>query len=487
MTASGYKTLVSALKRQRSGMTAADMAAATALPLAVIGELIPRAADEYRARLEVTESGEILYSFPRGFSSRYRNAGAVLGRFAGKIRAALVRFLAAAFKVWIMVMLAGYFILFLLIALAAVVFVFAASASSSNSRNERRNSGGDAGGAFLFSRIIGMAFRFWFYSNIFGSGRQAGGYRRAGERKGNERPLYRQIFSFVFGDGDPNAGWAEREAKEVIAYLRGRKGVIALPEFMALTGLEPARAEREILAYCVRYGGMPEAAEDGAVVYRFDPLLPAAQRKEEDAALKPPRKTPWVFSANKPNANAGFAVINGVNLAFGLYFLYFTLNLGKLAAGHVLGGSFLFVYVHNILARAGLDPAPVTGAALGAVPLVFSLLFWLIPALRRAFLKRKNAAIQTENARKAACVRIWEKPLDVTEEALGAVCEGGADTDRLIREIGAYSVPEVSVDARGRAVYAFTGIAEERAALEKYRDGIGDGTGELGKVVFDSA
>jgi hypothetical protein len=492
MTDPGYKTLVSTLKKQRGGMTIADMAAATALPLAVIRELIPRAADEYRARLEVTESGEIRYSFPRGFSSRYRSPGAVLERFAGKARDALARFLAAAFKVWIMVMLVGYFALFLLIALAAVVFVFAASASSSNNRNGRRNSDGEIGGAYLFPRLIDMVFRFWFYSHLFGSGnRDRGAYSRRSRRDGDGRPLYKQIFSFVFGDGDPNAGWAEREAREVIAYLRGRKGVIALPEFMALTGLEPIRAEREILVYCARYGGMPEATENGTVVYRFDPLLPAA-RQNGVAALKPPRKAAWTFSANTSTSNAVFALINGVNLAFGLYFLYFTLNLNALAAGTPLGGSFLFIYVYRVLAGAGINPFPVIFIALGIVPLLFSLLFWLIPALRRAGLKRKNAAVRVENARKAACVRIWEKPLDITEESLAAVCadkSGGADkaaADALIKEIGAYSIPDVNVDERGRVVYAFTGIAEERAALEKYRAGIGDGAGELGGVVFDS-
>ncbi|MDR3355566.1 MAG: hypothetical protein LBO04_00050, partial [Spirochaetaceae bacterium] len=125
-----YRNLVSALKRQRRGITVADMAAKTALPLQSIRDLIPRAADEYKARLEVSESGEILYSFPRGFKSRYRGFGPSFSRFAEKAVSAVKRFFQAAFKVWIMAMLVGYFVLFILIVLAAVLFVVVASASN---------------------------------------------------------------------------------------------------------------------------------------------------------------------------------------------------------------------------------------------------------------------------------------------------------------------------------------------------------------------
>jgi hypothetical protein len=309
------------------------------------------------------------------------------------------------------------------------------------------------------------------------------GYGRRAPRKSGEKPLNKQVFSCGFGDCDTNEDWKNREAKEVIAYLQGKKGVISLPEFIIMTGLEKNQAEREILSYCVRYGGMPEATEDGTVVYRFDPLLLTA-RRDAPASLKTARKSPWVFSANKPSANSIFALINGVNLAFGAYFVYFILNLGKLIAGQALGGSFLFIFVYNFLAGAGADAAAVISIGLGIVPLLFSLFFWLIPIARNAGLKRKNAAIRAENARKTAWEYIWERPLDVTEEALAAVCGAGSDTDALIKESGSYSMPEVSVDERGRAVYAFSSLAEERAALDACRAGVKEA--RLGDVVFDS-
>ena len=65
-----YEEIIRAFKTRKKGATPADIAADTGLALYTVRELVPRAADEYGGRLEVTESGEILYSFPRGFTSR---------------------------------------------------------------------------------------------------------------------------------------------------------------------------------------------------------------------------------------------------------------------------------------------------------------------------------------------------------------------------------------------------------------------------------
>ena len=233
----GYKSLVAVLKKERHGLTAADMAAKTALPLHSVRELAAAAADEYGARLKVTESGEILYSFPGGFTSRYRGPAAKARRCAETILGGLGRFFRAAFKVWITVMLAGYFVLFVIIALAALVFIMAASASS-NGRGGRRNSGG-FGGAFLLSRMLNLVVRFWFYSSLLGQG------RRSGRTNEDRRPLFKKVFSFVFGDGEPNEGRERSENEELTAYLRANRGVISLPEFMIHTGLDPQRADRD--------------------------------------------------------------------------------------------------------------------------------------------------------------------------------------------------------------------------------------------------
>ncbi|MDR2370547.1 MAG: hypothetical protein LBD71_03635 [Treponema sp.] len=480
-----YRQITEALRRRRGGASPADITAATALPLSTVQELLPRAADEYNGRLQVTESGEILYSFPRGFTSRYRGPGAVLKRGLEKAAAFTAAALSLFFKLWIMVMLVGYFVLFMIIALAS--FFIAAAARTSNSNDRRRTHGG----GFYFGSVFDLIIRIWFYSELTRG--RSGAYGRYDRSGGGPRPkqapLYKRIFAFVFGEEDPNRDWAPREKKAVIAHIQANSGVIALPEFMAFTGLSPEKAAGEMLAFCCEFGGSPEAGPDGTVVYRFDELL---KRKDaENAArgqpeISAPVKPLRVFSANSKSMNTWFALINGVNLVFGGYFLY-----NAVVSGPVLTQTSSYVYalvVTVLLNHVTANPWPVIAAGLGAVPLVFSALFWLIPALRFAVMKRENREIQTGNLRRLGFLHIWTHPTGVRGiDSSAAECRPprmDAACGRIIRDMGAYSMPDVEIDDRGETVYNFNALKAEKEALQRYRSGIK--TGSLGKTVFDT-
>jgi hypothetical protein len=484
-----YQKVVGAFRRQRQGATAADIVAKTALSLNTVRELIPLAADEYSARLEVTESGEILYSFPRGFTSKYRGFWAGLRKFSGVLSRGLRIVGILAFKVWIMIMLLGYFALFMLIALAALMLSVAGSANS-NGRSSRRDGGG---GLYLASSIFNMIIRIWFYSELTRSmDRRYYGNQSPPRPKG--RPLHKAIFSFVFGDGDPNADWGSREKQGVIAYIQANRGVISLPEFMTLTGLRAGEAEEGIVSYCAEFGGMPEATEDGTVVYRFDELLLRGDPQNRSfPGLSAPLKGLLSFSSNPKKMNFWFGLINGVNLFFGGYFLF-----NSLSVGHILSqvqfdaAPYLYKFTYMLLSQLNGDPLSIIILGLGIVPLVFSFLFWLIPGLRYPDTKRRNENIKLENLRKHGFRRIWESPGgiqagDINPQA--AECRPrnmGAARDRVIKEMGAYVVPDVALDERGETVYAFTELEREKQALEKYRASIDPRAASLGKTVFDS-
>ncbi|MDR1239069.1 MAG: hypothetical protein LBK27_03065 [Treponema sp.] len=487
--ARSYRILTGALKKRRRGATVADVAAATALPLAVIREQLPRAADEYSARLEVTESGEIRYSFPRGFVSRYRGFRAGLRNFfehAGHLARA---FFAGLFKVWIMVMLVGYFALFMLLALASLFIAVAGRSSNSGSRG--RSSGG---GVFLGPHIFDLIFRIWFYSELTKSpdSRQRYGGQNAGRPKG--RPLHRAIFSFVFGDGDPNRDWAALEKKAFIACVQARRGVISLPEYMALSGLEPEAAERELMARCFEFGGSPEATEAGTIVYRFDELLLRSDQGDRSfPEVSAPIRRLRQFSSNKKNMNAWFGVINTVNLAFGSYFLFNAMNTGAiLTEAHFQASSYLYAVVWHFFTLAASNPLPLIGVGLGLVPLVFSLLFWLIPGLRYLFENRENEKIKLNNLKKTGFAHIWSNPLGVRENDIDspvAECRPrnmAAARDRIIKDMGAVAVPDVELDGRGNTVYLFRELRREKEALDAYRAAVRPEASALGKTVFDS-
>ena len=480
-----YERVVGALRRQPKGATVADIVAKTTLPLETVRDLIPAAADEYSGRLEVTESGEIRYSFPHGFTSKYRGFRAGLRRAAAAFTKGLKTGAAWFFKVWIMVMLVGYFVFFMLLAVAALALSVAASfQSNSNSRSSKGN-----GGLLLASSLFNTIIRIWFYSELLNADRRYYRGSRNAPAKPKSRPLYKAIFSFIFGDEDPNARWDEQEKRAVIAYIQGNRGVITVPELAMISGLTPGEAEERITAYCAEFGGSPEATEDGTVVYRFDDLLLRADRRDRSfQELSGPIKRLKAFSSNTKKLNGWFAVINGVNLAFGGYFLFNALNF----QAHFEASSWLYGVSYILLSNFVNNPLPLITVVLGWIPLVFSFVFWAIPAIRFFGLKKDNRQIKLENFRKEAYSRIWRDPFKVNPGEMkpkAAECapeNPEAARDRVIKEFGAYSIPEVALDETGATIYNFTELDREKRALAKYRAGINTAASELGKTVFDS-
>ncbi|MDR2500907.1 MAG: hypothetical protein LBD37_07515 [Treponema sp.] len=485
-----YQKVTGAFRKLRGGATVADIVAKTALPIATVRELVPLAADEYSARLEVTESGEIRYSFPRGFTSKYRGIRARLRKAAEGLRRGVKTGGAWIFKVWIMVMLMGYFALFMVLALASLMLSIAASQSNSNNRSSNR--GGD--GMFMISGIFNMIIRIWFYSELFKAADPYYGPSRRAARRPKKSPLHRAIFSFVFGDGDPNAGWSVREKQGVIAYIQANRGVISLGELMFLTGLPPAEAEGRISAYCVEFGGSPEATEDGTVVYRFDELLLQANTKDRvSGGYAAPLKRLKPFSGNTAKMNRWFCVINAVNTLFGGYYLFNALASGAvLTQAQLQASSFLYGITYALCSSLVANPFPFIVFGLGLTPLIFSLLFWLIPGLRSLKTAKDNEGIKLENYRKDLFSRIWQNPLQVNPGTLGpqnAECRPqnlAAAQDRLIKELGAYTMPEASVDSQGAVIYSFQELKREQEALNRYRASIDPAASNLGKTVFDT-
>ncbi|MCL2879223.1 MAG: hypothetical protein FWF29_03160 [Treponema sp.] len=490
-----YQKLCGALRRKRGGLTVSDMCASTALPLAQVKELIPRAADEYSARLKVTESGQIIYSFPDGFHSRYRGFAVSMGRFFDKFISILGAVSVFLFKIWIMVMLIGYFLLFMAIALGSVFI-----SMYGNSRNSNRSRGNSFFGAGLF-RLI---WRLWFYSELTNAitGQNSRWYPGQGNRaKKQSRPLHRAIFSFVFGEGDALKDPDSLYKKTVIAYIQSRNGVISQPEFMFITGKSPGDAEAALLAFCSEFGGSPEATDDGTIVYRFDELLLHANTapaymidpktgRAGAAELSPPIRGLRVFSNNPKNMNKWFGIINAVNLFFGSYFMISALNVGALHLTSESRLHTLYEFVWGFLSYVTVNPLPIISIGLGLVPLVFSVLFWLIPALRSMHIKNENENIKFGNLRRLGYQYIWEHPAGLKENNIRsdiAECKPaniGKAGSRIVKEMGTYSMPDIDADEKGESIYTFKELAREKEALGKYRSSVQPE--QLGKVVFDT-
>jgi hypothetical protein len=489
--------LLDAFRDRRGEATSADLVALTGLPKVQVETEVKAVSDEYGGRLRVTESGEILYSFPSGMRSRYRGFGPSLKRFWKAFKKTAMTVGTYLFKAWIVVMLVGYFLLFIALAIVAMLASVAISASGKGNRNDRRGGSGGLGGFFVVSRLFDAIVRIWLYSELFKDPRQREIEARGRfERRRERRPLYKAVFSFVFGDGDPNASWDEVEKKTVVAFLQTNKGIITLPEFMAITGLPPIKAEERINRYLYEFEGSPEVTEGGAIYFSFPGLLRRKDSIDRTHGFSIPMKRIAAFSSNPGKANLWFSLINGANVLFGSYFLYEAMAVGngilmQSAKGPVLRGGFDFLYsmtAYLLYRFLGLtDPASLLAPALGIVPIAFSVLFFAIPAIRRARLAASNEALRFENLRRIAYRAAIDTPEGLKPEAVVAAEDAARPKDprsaeKALLELAAWSRAEPGADGS----YSFAELARIGSEVAKARSAVKLSDFELGGAVFDS-
>ena len=155
-------------------------------------------------------------------------------------------------------------------------------------------------------------------------------------------------------------------------------------------------------------------------------------------------------------------------------------------------GEILYTFTHILLEPFTADPVGVIRIVLGIIPFLFSIFFWLIPAVRGFMEKKENENIKLINFKRLAFSKIWSSPLNVELSSLvtsAAECHPKKPAiagDMVIKELGAISSPEIEIGENGKTFYSFRELEREKRALRQYRDAIDPVRSQLGKTVFDS-
>ncbi|HRR37277.1 MAG TPA: hypothetical protein P5034_00065 [Rectinema sp.] len=483
--------LLNALRSYTKEWTSADLARATGLPLAQINAEMPAISDEYRGRIRVSERGDLLYSFPNGFKSKYKGFGPSVRRLWKTITKGAVETGKFLFKVWILVTLFGYFFIFIALALVALFGSVAMRGGGSRDSDDRRGGGG-LGGLWLTTNLFDSMIRLWFYSELF-KGPEAR-YRSA-QAKAQRRPLHKAVFSHVFGDGDPNAEWDTILKKAFVAFVQTHKGVISLPEFMAISGLKPEEAEDCITRYLVEFEGSPEVTENGALYFFFPSLLTKTATVSGVTASTFPTKKLHRFSSNPEKMDRTFRWVNIFNLVFGSYYLWNAINLGTAiivqtpeGTGLKGGLSFLYSYTVYLFSMLGANqPVVLVGWLLGVAPLAFSILFFGIPIVRSLLIKRENEKIKHENMRRVLYSAVIANPqyFDPHSIQLPANEVRPEKTNALLEEtqhLAAWSRGEISPEGK----WSFSDIEFIEREVERVRASIDEKDYSPQKTVFDT-
>lgn len=445
--------LFDALQQKARGQTAlvkltrADAVALTGMPNDQAQPALESLVATYRSHLAVTDEGELVYEFDPSLERRDK---VPLGERAAAAGRVAWRGFQLLFKIWIVVTLVAYVVAFVAMMVSLMV------ARSSSDRDDRR--GGDGGFPWIW---------FWLMPDLAPPGYARDPYGRALRRPRNvpQKRFYQSVFDFVFG---PKTAPADPRAadKRLLAFLRDHKGRVTAAELSALGGVSLASAEEELTRLMIEYEGEVEVADDGTLLYVFDEVLPSASAAGTrwSWAWDEPDPVP-PLTGNTPAANAVTAGFAGFNLF----------------ASMTIAPAFL--------QRFGLPAEPWT-FWLTLFPLVFSAIFFAVPATRWAVRRRQLARRQRRQLRRELLREIWTGPAEPRDPAqLSAraaersglpVADAQKMLDTLVRDLDG----DVTTDAEGAMRYLFPRLADEQRAVEKARLAAPDK--KLGEVIFSS-
>ncbi|GJP33264.1 hypothetical protein CLOM_g17814 [Closterium sp. NIES-68] len=282
-----------------------------------------------------------------------------------------------------------------LVASVVVVYtsIFLLMTSAQGDSDERRGRGRGhyhhyRGPTFFFN----VADLLWYWD--------PGYHRRVrSELQLREMTFLESVFSFVFGDGDPNDGREQHRWKVIGEAISSRGGVVAAQEIAPYLDLpEDTSHESYMLPVLQQFQGTPLVDDQGHIFYSF-PLLQRSASQHASSSSSPSysRALPplfientWSFSDAPPTKRA---------LAVGLGII------------NVVGVLVLSSMLRNpaIIRKAG---PPLVSMIQGFMPALqaYSVAFFVIPLCRWAVLSSTNSAIEARNQRRRESAHILSQP-----------------------------------------------------------------------------
>ncbi|PSN16252.1 hypothetical protein C7293_03325 [filamentous cyanobacterium CCT1] len=359
------KTITQAVERLGYRVTVGDVAAEAGMPLMEAQQGVLALASEVQAHLQVAESGEIAYVFPK-------NIQAILWSKSWRLR-----WRAAWERVWrilfYLIRISFGILLILSLVLIVVAITALAIAASSAGRDDNDRGGGGGGGMIFLPRIWLGPDIFWMFDPRSN--------RRRPPRTKSEMNFLEAVFSFLFGDGDPNADLSDRRWQSIAQVIQANGGAVVAEQIMPFLDDLGKGWDRDLEDFMVpvlsRFNGVPQVSPQGGIAYQFPELQVTANERRR---LRPPqflREIPRRFSQASSGQIIAAAGLGGVNL------------IGALVLGNLLQDQALVYQLGGVVALAN---------SLYWVLLGYGSAFLGIPLVRYFWVQRQNQRIEARNA-----------------------------------------------------------------------------------------
>lgn len=360
--------LLQSIERLQYQATPGEFAVQAGLPLATVERDLQQLAIAVGGHLQVATTGEIIYKYPSNFRTILYNKSLWLQvkkytDFLWKIAFYLIRI---SFGI---VLIASLSIVVLTILVITIASIF--SEDGGGGIDFGNWGGGSSGGS---SSTWGGSW--WFFD---WGGSRASSYDSIEPTTKKEKPKLNflgAVFSFLFGEANPNANLEELRWQSIGQVIRKNQGAITAEQVAPYLEDVTPHSEDHILPVLVRFNGMPEVSEIGDIVYRFPDTQTVAQQR------KFKRLPPYLQEKIRRFSGATSSQLWGIGVLAGANFAGVLVLWGLLAKGAAVGGFIGFVAgIYGFLA-------------------LYAVGFVTIPIVRLIWLQWTNRQIAVRNERR---------------------------------------------------------------------------------------
>jgi hypothetical protein len=399
--------VLDAIESLGGAVTVGDVASTAGCKVSEAESAMTAIAADTGAALEVSELGDIRYVFPKDARGAISQKSLKIKTIepaletAGKVGSYLAR---VSFGTT-------------LIASIAIVYaaIFALLSNRDSDRDERRGGGG---GMFFGPRMYVSPFDFLWYWDPYYYERRAYLAQLEGARDMN---FFEAVFSFVFGDGDPNAEFERRRWALVGLAIQRNGGALAAEQLAPFLD-QPDESmgtsdESFVLPALTRFGGVPEVDPNtNEIVYKFESMESTAGGFAGIEAVL--NAAPRGFStamAEEEEIRFSLATQSQRTMAAALGVFNF---VGVVALGFLVGDPQMVMRKPELVAA-------ITALLPGLQ--AYAVSFFAIPAARWFFTQKKNEAIRERNEARLEASRALMRPgkllqtkLDAAKRMMGA-------------------------------------------------------------------
>jgi hypothetical protein len=304
--------IIRAVEQLSYRVTVGDVATQAGYNINLAQQELLALATDVGGHLQVAQSGEIVYLFPQNLRRILLNKFLRLrlqewGKLLWQVLFYLIRI---SFGVLLIASMALITIVILVIILVHEV--------SSDDDNFMPTSGIGTDWLWVFSPNYNERSQERRVENS-----QTNGQHQEQDGQNSELNFFESVFSFLFGDGNPNADLEERRQKAIAAVIRNHGGVVVAEQiapYLDDVGFGYAQEyEDYMLPVLTRFNGQPTVSPEGNIVYVFPELQSSASEQQEMSTQSFLEEIPQKFSAASPGAIALSAILGSLNLAGAIY------------------------------------------------------------------------------------------------------------------------------------------------------------------------